>query len=88
MRVLVVGTSGFIGSALVERLLAEGCTVDAWDRRGGRSAPGLRCVAVDLLGDASLPAPDGAPWDAAFHLAAHSLPSVAWIVALCSRTSR
>ena len=44
VRVLVVGASGFIGRALVDRLLAEGCTVDAWDRRGGpaRHLPAMR----------------------------------------------
>ena len=35
MRVLVAGASGFIGRALVDRLLTEGCTVDARDRHGG-----------------------------------------------------
>jgi nucleoside-diphosphate-sugar epimerase len=78
VKVLVVGASGFIGRALVDRLLAEGCTVDAWDRRGGPTAPRLRRWAVDLLADPQLPAPDGAPWDVAFHLAAHSLPGMAW----------
>src|SRR5262245_18899872 len=78
VRVLVIGASGFIGRALVERLLAEGCTVDAWDRRGGPAAPRLRRSAVDLLADAPLPAPDAAPWDVAFHLAAHSLPGMPW----------
>lgn len=78
MRVLVVGASGFIGRPLVDRLLIEGHTVDTWDRRGGPTAPGLRRSAVDLLADAPLPAPDGAPWDVAFHLAAHSLPGIAW----------
>jgi len=82
MKVLVVGASGFIGRALVDRLLAEGFTVDAWDRRGGAVAPRLRRHAIDLLSDAPLPAPDGAPWDAVFHLAAHSVLSVPWTSAL------
>lgn len=78
MKVLVTGASGFIGRALVARLLADGCTADAWDRLGGPDAPGLRQTAVDLAGSAPLPAPEGGPWDAAFHLAAHSVPGGAW----------
>ena len=31
MRVMVTGGAGFIGSTLVDRLLAEGCDVDAID---------------------------------------------------------
>lgn len=78
MRVLVVGASGFIGRALVDRLVAEGCTVDAWHRRGGQAIPQVRRFAVDLLGDAPLPTPEGAPWQAAIHLAAHALPGAVW----------
>ena len=78
MKVLVVGASGFIGRALVDRLVAEGCTVDAWDRRGGHALPQVRRLAVDLLADAPLPAPEGSPWQAAFHLAAHALPGAVW----------
>jgi nucleoside-diphosphate-sugar epimerase len=78
VKVLVVGASGFIGRALVDRLVAEGCTVDAWDRRGGQPARQLRRQAVNLLAQAPLPVPDGEPWQAAFHLAAHALPGAAW----------
>lgn len=78
MKVLVTGASGFIGRALVARLLADGCAVDAWDRLRGPDAPGLHRSAVDLTGSAPLPAPEGGPWDAAFHLAADSVPGGAW----------
>src|SRR5687768_10377586 len=82
MNVLVIGASGFIGRALVARLLDEGCRVDAWDRAGGPSTDRLQRRAVNLLADQPLPPPDGEPWAAAFHLAAHSVPGIAWNRAL------
>ena len=78
MKVLVIGSSGFIGQALVSRLLAEGHEVEAWDRREGEARPGLTLRTVDLLGPAPLPLPEGRPWEAAFHLAAHAVPGVTW----------
>ncbi|BDU69577.1 UDP-glucose 4-epimerase [Geothrix oryzae] len=78
MKVLVVGGSGFIGRALAARLLDAGHEVDIWDRVRGEEGPRLRCHAVDLLGDEDLPRPTGRPWDAAFHLAAYSVPGMAW----------
>ena len=41
MRVLVTGGAGFIGSTLVERLLAEGCEVDVVDDLSTGSLPNL-----------------------------------------------
>ncbi|MBK8793331.1 MAG: NAD(P)-dependent oxidoreductase [Holophaga sp.] len=78
MKVLVIGSSGFIGQALVSRLLAEGHDVEAWDRREGDARPGLTMRTVDLLGPAPLPRPEGRPWEAAFHLAAHAVPGITW----------
>lgn len=78
MKVLVVGSSGFIGQALVARLLAEGHEVEAWARRGGESQPGLTRRTVDLLDPAPLPLANGRPWEAAYHLAAHSVPGMTW----------
>ena len=78
MKVLVIGSSGFVGQALVTRLLAEGHEVEAWDRRPGAPLPGLTLRTVDLLGSAPLPLPEGRPWEAAFHLAAHSVPGLNW----------
>lgn len=78
MNVLVVGGAGFIGRALVSRLLEAGHKVEVWDRTLHGEAPGLRCRVVDLLGDPELPRPAEHPWDAAFHLAAYSVPGMAW----------
>ena len=78
MKVLVIGSSGFIGQALVARLLAAGHEVEAWDRREGEARPGLTLRTVDLLGPAPLPLPEGPPWEAAFHLAAHAVPGITW----------
>lgn len=77
MKVLVVGGSGFIGRALTHRLLEAGHAVEAWDRTP-RGIPGVASRTVDLLGTEPLPAPEGGTWDAALHLAANSVPGLAW----------
>lgn len=78
MHVLVVGASGFVGRLLTQRLLDAGHSVEAWDRLPVEAQPGLEAHAVDLLGEAPLPEPHPQPWDAAFHLAAYSVPGMAW----------
>jgi len=78
MKVLVIGASGFIGQSLVDRLLAAGHEVEAWDRRAGDPMPGLTFRTVDLVGSLPLPPPEGRPWEAAFHLAAHAVPGMPW----------
>ena len=78
MKVLVIGSSGFIGQTLVSRLLAEGHEVEAWDRREGIARQGLTMRTVDLLGPTPLPRPEGPPWEATFHLAAHAVPGITW----------
>ena len=78
MKVLVVGSSGFMGQALISRLLDEGHEVEAWDRREGAVKPGLTFRIVDLIDPVALPLPEGRPWDAAFHLAAHAVPGITW----------
>ena len=78
MKILVVGGSGFVGRALTARLLEAGHEVDAWDRAPQAGASRLRCRSVDLLGTEGLPDPEGSPWEAAIHLAAYSVPGMAW----------
>ncbi len=78
MRVLVVGGSGFVGRALTSRLLEAGHEVEIWDRQLPAEGPHLCCREVDLLGKEALPLPTSGPWEAAFHLAAYSVPGLAW----------
>jgi nucleoside-diphosphate-sugar epimerase len=68
MRFLVTGASGFIGSALCERLLAQGHSLICLSRSVHEDTPGVNWIRHDLVSD---------PWnqlprldiDAAFHLA-------------------
>jgi UDP-glucose 4-epimerase len=79
-RVLVTGGAGFIGSNLVDRLLARGCEVTAYDNfstgqraflDGASTHPSFRLVEADLL---DLPALRAAVagHDFVFHLAANA----------------
>lgn len=83
MKVVVTGATGFIGSHLVDRLVARGDEVSAWIRPGHpaprESRTEVTCRAVDLMERASVRSElvDFMP-DALFHLAAQSLPSVSW----------
>ncbi len=78
MRVLIVGSAGFIGRNLAAALLAAGHAVEGWSRRGTPGPAGMVARAVDLLASGGLPAPPQGGWDAAFHLAAHSRPNLPW----------
>jgi nucleoside-diphosphate-sugar epimerase len=82
LRILVIGSSGFIGRSLIDRLLGAGHAVEGWSRSSEPARAGYAHHSIDLLAaqglaDAGAPAsrawPRG-PWDAAFHLAAHSVP--------------
>lgn len=80
MKTLVTGAAGFIGSALVDRLLAAGYTVVGFDNFStGREwflqdalrSPGFRLVRGDLVDTAAIVAAmDGV--DVVFHLAANA----------------
>jgi dTDP-glucose 4,6-dehydratase len=62
-RVLVTGAGGFIGSQLVERLLAEGARVRAFVRYNSRADAGLlRFVPADLEGNLEVMAGDLREW--------------------------
>lgn len=75
MRVLVLGSTGFVGRLVVIELVRAGHTVEAWARTEteGR-VPTLRTRRVDIEHDATLPAPDEA-WDAVVVAAGPSVPA-------------
>jgi len=79
-RVLVTGGAGFIGSTLVDRLLAQGCQVTAYDNLStgqpvfleqASAHPAFRLVEADLL-DAGTLREAMAGHDFVFHLAANA----------------
>lgn len=77
MRALVIGGSGFIGSHVVDRLLARGASVRVYDRRPERFRPTPR--AVDFrqgdFGDTASLAEALVDVDVVFHFLSTSVPS-------------
>lgn len=69
-RVLVTGAAGFVGSALVAALAAQGARVTATDRALGPLPPGVTAVPADLTDPGALADLTGRGWDLVFHLAA------------------
>lgn len=51
-KTLVTGCNGFVGRAMVERLVAAGHEVWGVDRRGGGEFAGKKCLTGDLIDDA------------------------------------
>jgi GDP-4-dehydro-6-deoxy-D-mannose reductase len=90
VKVLVTGANGFVGRAVVKRLLAEGDSVIAAVGPGASGAPAvpnLTTVPLDLANDVSVRECGAAPVDAVIHLAAIALtkaadrdPALAWTV--------
>jgi nucleoside-diphosphate-sugar epimerase len=75
MRVLVLGSSGFVGRHVVQELARRGAQVESWSRaQTGPSRAALH-RRVDLLIPDTFAAATG-PWDAAVLLAGHAVPGL------------
>lgn len=81
MRVLLLGSSGFLGRHLAGHLLARGDSVEGWCRSGVSGDARVRTRRVDLLRPDTYAKFEG-PWDAAVLLAGHTVPGDQWTLAM------
>ncbi|UEM18897.1 NAD(P)-dependent oxidoreductase [Skermanella mucosa] len=73
-RILVTGGTGFIGRALVGRLVRDGHEVTCLVRGGGPTPAGAHALEIAALDEAGLHAvPVEGPFDTLFHLAAYGV---------------
>lgn len=74
MRVLILGSTGFLGRLLAHELGRAGHAVEGWSRGEDEGASSYAARRVDLAGEAPLPVPRE-PWDAVVLLAGRSVPA-------------
>lgn len=83
MQIFLTGATGFVGQALVRRLLADGHTLSAWVRSKGKAAeelgPQVELIDARAGDDAMLPAVARA--DAIVNLAGEPVVGVRWTAA-------
>lgn len=75
LKILVAGSTGFVGRHVSEHLVAEGASVWGWGRTWTHRPPGPRDATVDLLAAGELPQPPPGGFDGALVLAAESRPA-------------
>jgi uncharacterized protein (TIGR01777 family) len=80
MQIFVTGATGFIGHALIKKLLADGHSVSAWVRSTARAAEALgpRVDLVDARGGAAAMDPAVAAADAIVNLAGERVVGKRW----------
>lgn len=75
MRVLVLGSTGFLGRHVVEDLASRGVEVESWSRAASGPAGAAPHKRIDLLQPNSFAAERG-PWNGVVLLAGHAVPGI------------